>query len=348
MKPVVALDAHKASCTYVVRHWNENLAGPKRIPSTRLALTRLARSYPDHEFVLEVCSVHEWMMDLFRELGVHAVAVIPPRKGPVGKKSDDDDATRLARKHQAGELQEVYVGPPEIRTMRDIVRQHEFLKTRWVSANNNLKHFLNRWNFETTAKRGAARKPDVYCEAGRGQVLARFPHLAGLYAVIDVIHEEMKQLKREMESIGNGLDEVRLLQSIPGFGPIISLALYTEIGTIDRFSRAEQLVRYFGLDPLHGSSGDKHWDQHRISKKGTSFIRGLLAQGAWSHVTFCPESDITEAYQRLVARGKTKQQAITMVMRRLVKAAFWVLKEEREFTLNGPARSAICRNSIPD
>ena len=266
----------------------------------------------------------------------------------MGKKSDDDDATRLARKHQAGELQEVYVGTPEIRTMRDIVRQHEFLKTRWVSANNNLKHFLNRWNFETAATRGAQRKPDVYCESGRTQVLEQFPHLAGLYAVIDVIHEEMTNLKKQMEGIGKGIPEVRLLQSIPGFGPIVSLALYTEVATIERFQRAEQLVRYFGLDPLHGSSGDKHWDHHRISKKGTSFIRGLLAQGAWSHVTFCPESDITGAYQRLVARGKTKQQAITMVMRRLVKAAFWVLKDERDFTINRPARSASCRNSIPD
>ncbi len=59
-------------------------------------MTRLAKAYRDHDFVLEVCSVHEWMMDLFRAQGVNAMAVIPPRKGPVGKKSDDDDAMRWA------------------------------------------------------------------------------------------------------------------------------------------------------------------------------------------------------------------------------------------------------------
>lgn len=67
MKPVVGIDAHKESCTYVVRHWNKTLAGPTRIPSTRAALTKLAKQYSDHDFVLEVCAVHEWMVDLLRE-----------------------------------------------------------------------------------------------------------------------------------------------------------------------------------------------------------------------------------------------------------------------------------------
>ncbi len=199
VKPVVAIDAHKASCTYVVRHWDQTLVKPKRIPSTRAALTRLAKTYPDHDFVLEVCSVHEWMMDLFRTQGVNAMAVIPPRTGPVGKKSDDDDATRLAKKHQAGELQEVYIAETGIRTLRDLVREHEFLKTRWVSANNYLKHFLNRWNFQPSVVRGVQRKPDVYCEEGRKQVLEQFPHLAATYAVLDVLHEQMTHLKQEIE-----------------------------------------------------------------------------------------------------------------------------------------------------
>jgi transposase len=342
MRPVVAIDAHKASCTYVVRHWDQTLAGPKRIPSTREALTKLAREYPDHDFVLEVCSVHEWMMDLFRAEGLHAMAVIPPKKGPVGKKSDDDDATRLAKKHQAGELEEVYVAVPEIRVMRDQVRQHEYLKKKWVSINNNLKHTLNRWNFHPTQP-DSNRQIGIYTAEGRYQVLTRFPHLDALYDVVDVIDRRMRLSRKRIEAMGKEIPEVQRLQSVPGFGPIISLALYTQIVEINRFDKAEQLVRYMGLDPVHGSSGDSHWDGHRISKKGTSFIRGILAQGAWSHVTVCPESDITQNYHRLVGRGKTKQQALMMVMRRLVKASYWILKEDRDFTMNGPARSAICR-----
>lgn len=345
LRPVVGIDAHKDSCTYVVRHWNQTLAGPKRIPSTRAALTKLAKQYPNHDFVLEVCAVHEWMVDLFRENGVRPIPVMPPRKGPVGKKSDDDDATRLAKKHQAGELVEVYVGPPELRRVRDMVRQHEFLKTRWVGLNNNLRATLLRWNFQPTKTRGKEKKPDIYSEEGRRQVVDALPFLASLYAVIETVDEQMKVLKKQMEATGKTIPEVPLMQSIPGVGPITSLALHVEIGTIERFDKAESLVRYFGLDPVHGSSGNKHWDGHRISRTGVSYIRGLLGQCCWSHVTFCPESDISQNYERLVRRGKTKQQALMMVARRLVKVIYWILKEKREFTINGPARSAICRTT---
>ncbi|MGQ0535315.1 MAG: IS110 family transposase [Methanobacteriota archaeon] len=338
MRPVVAIDAHKDSCTYVVRRWDETVAGPTRIPTAEDALRRLAAAYPDHDFVVEVCNVHEWMIDLFREVGVHAMAVIPPKKGPVGKKSDDDDATRLARKHQAGELVEVFIAAPGIRALRDLVRQHEFLKKKRTAFNNNLKHALIRSGFQPRNLDGAGRAPGVYSEEGRAQVVKRFPQLETVYAVIDVIDERMDVLKRVIEAKGKGIAEVQLLRSVPGFGPIISLALYTEIAEIDRFDKAERLVRYFGLDPVHASSGDKHWDGHRISKKGISFVRGILAQGAWSHVNYCRESDITTNFHRLVGRGKTEQQALMMVMRRLVKAAYWMLTEKREFTMTGPAR----------
>jgi hypothetical protein len=232
-----------------------------------------------------------------------------------------------------------------LRRIRDVVRQHEFLKTRWVSLNNNLKSLLNRWNFTPERRPGMKRAPGIYTTDGRAQVLQRFPYLVGLYSVIGTVLEEKRRLYKQIKEIGRGIPAVMTIQSIKGFGPIISLAMYVEIDTIHRFDRAEQLVRYFGLDPVHASSSDRHYDAHRISKKGVSYLRGVMAQGAWSHVSRCPDSDIARNYQRLVARGKTKQQALMMVMRRLVKAVFWMLKEERDFTINGPARSTSCRTT---
>lgn len=93
LKPVVGIDAHNESYPFVFRHWNNTFAGPKLIPSTRAALTKLAKQYPDHAFALEVCSVHEWMMDLFRDQGLNTVAVIPspqqrPRGQEVGRRCD--------------------------------------------------------------------------------------------------------------------------------------------------------------------------------------------------------------------------------------------------------------------
>lgn len=335
MQPVVAIDAHKASCTYVVRHWDENQAGPTRIPSTKTALTRLARSYPGHDFVLEASGVHEWMMDLLRELGIEVKAVVAPKKSSKGKKSDGEDAIRLAKKHQAGELREVYVAPPRLRQLRDQVHQYAFLKAKRVAFNNHLKQTLNRWDF--TIEKPKGKPATIYSQAGRKQVLQRFPHLQVLYDAIDAMDAGLKEMENHLEKTAKSIAEVEILTSIKGVATAIALALHVEIGDIHRFHNAEALVSYFGLDPVHGGSGDKHWDAHRISKKGNAHVRGLLTQGAWAHVTHCPESDISCKYDQTVAKGVDKQKAIVMVERKLVKAIYWMLKQEREFMMTGPA-----------
>lgn len=339
MKPVVAIDAHKASCTYVVRHWDQTLAGPTRISSTTEALTELAKAYPDHEFVFEASGVQEWMMDHLRELDIHTTAVVAPKKGPKGKKSDGEDALRLARKHQASELTTVYVATPQLRTLRDQVHQYIFLKGKRKAINGHLKALLNRWDHQVEAPGAAKRR--AYTLQGRCQVLERFPHAESIYEAVDALDNGIKKLTKRLEERAATIPEVQRLRTVKGIGPIVSLALYVEIGTITRFPKAEALVSYFGLDPVHGGSGDKKWDAHRISKKGVTYVRGLLTQGAWAHITHCPESDMTQKYRDVVAKGTDPQKAIIMVERKLVKAVYWMLRQERDFMITGPAATEL-------
>lgn len=58
--PVVAPNAHKEGCTYVVRHWNITLAEPARIPNTRAVLIKQAKGNPEHGLVVELCAVHNF------------------------------------------------------------------------------------------------------------------------------------------------------------------------------------------------------------------------------------------------------------------------------------------------
>lgn len=344
MKPVVGIDAHKQTCTYVVRHWDELVEGPKTIPSTEDALRKLAREHAGHALVLEACGVQEWMLDVLRAEGADAVAIVPPKKESKDGKSDGKDADRIARKYLAGDVRVVYVPPPELRRVRDVVRAHEFLKVERISFNNHLKMHLNRWNFHTTKKEDAKRSPNAYSDEGRVQVLEAFPYLEYVYDAVDELEGHLDSLKEQIEELGAGFPEVKLLRSVPGFGPIVALALHVEIGDVNRFTSAEALVSYFGLDPVHSGTAGKTWDEHRISKKGLGYVRGLLAQAAWTHVRVCKKSDITLAYHDLVEKkGKEPVEAIMAVARKLVKTAYWLLKEQREFELSGPVRLAACR-----
>lgn len=139
---------------------------------------------------------------------------------------------------------------------------------------------------------------------------------------------------KEIEKQARTLDGFENLISIPGVGAYSAAALLVEIGSIDRFENAKQLASYFGLDPVKHSSGERTVDVHRISKKGTNYVRGLLDQCDRPHVRHAPESSLTRTYER-VAKGEESEVAKTAVMRKLVKVAFHVLKGDRAFMLQG-------------
>lgn len=340
---VVGIDAHKDTCTYAARTWQGLIEEPATIPSTREDLEDLAHQYPDATFVIEACSVHEWMHDELTEHGVDVRVVHPPKRESVDrKKNDGEDAKRLAKKHLVGDLVEIYVAPPKLRKLRDQLRYREFLKSKRTAFKNRIQHELNRWGYRIPRDEQTGQRPNTFTQAGRGAVLEAFPHLDAAFQAVDLLTEQMDEIERELATHARKRKDAGYLLTIPGVGTLTSMALLVEMGDVDRFEKAKHVVSYFGLDPVKGSSGDRAWDEHRMSKKGTDYVRGLLDQAAKSHLQNAPGSSLSIAYRRWVAKGKPKGKARGGVMRKLVRVAFRLLKEERGFKLKGPAPASQC------
>jgi transposase len=153
----------------------------------------------------------------------------------------------------------------------------------------------------------------------------------------------MKLLDKRIDEVSKTLPAVQRLQTVPGFGPITSLALYAEIGDVKRFERAEQVVAYFGLEPVIEQSSDTV-KQLGISHKGPGWIRGLLTQAAWAHVRYAPFSHVTQKYRKL-AKRVGKQRAITATARRLAKVAYCIWRDETSFDPRGRTPAAACSPS---
>lgn len=330
--------------TYAVFRNNKPIGKPKRVPSSRLELQRLAKEHRTAHFALEACSVQEWMIDTLRESKVTAEAYTPPKKERKERKSDPQDALRLGRKVLLGDVNVVRVPPPAERRVRDRVRQRVYMVHQRISLVNRIRHALNRWGFTTDAASRTGKAPGIFDATGRGQVLKAFPDLEEEYLLLDALDARLALLDKEVERLGQGDSRVRILRSIPGFGPLVALAFAVETGPVERFAKANRLVSYFGLDCKWSQSGDTAVDQHRISRQGRDYIRGLLVQAAWVHVNRCPDSSIAQRYHHLADdRGKLAGQAIVAVAQFLVRVAWTLLKENRPFTLNRSARANACR-----
>lgn len=334
---VIGLDAHKNNSTYVVRNGSKIVAGPTTVPSTVASLHALAREYPDTEVVIEACGLHEWMHDVLTEDGMPVFVCHPPRREPGEQKSNAEDADRLARRRLAGDLRPAPVAPLAARRVRDAVRHRAALvedRTRWI---NQLKHFLHRHGYHKhhpEAPRSLAR---LRTGDARDHVTDRYPELDDHFERLDDVEPRIQGMDRELARIARATPPIQRLQSIPGIGTVTGCALYARVWDVERFPNASSLVRYIGVDPEWGGTGDRRWDRHRMSLLGDEYVLGVLNQAAWVHVACAPESTITQGYRALLRRGKPKNKAIGKVMRKLVMAGYWVWKDDRDFTMNRPA-----------
>ncbi len=105
----------------------------------------------------------------------------------------------------------------------------------------------------------------------------------------------------------------RLLQSVPGVGPILSATLIAdlpELGTLNR----KQIAALAGVAPLNHDSGTLH--RKRRVWGGRSSVRPSLYMAAL--VATRHNSVIRGFYQRLCAKGKAKKVALTACMRKLL------------------------------
>lgn len=327
---IVSIDAHKDSCTYIVKEDREVLQDATRIPSTKTALTGLAKAHPDATFLMEASGVHEWIHDHLVDHGCNVVIGHPIKREQNDGKSDGEDALRYVGRFQVGEIDQVHLAEPEVRRTRDVVRQRNGLKAEKTRLTNRLKSTLARTGYY------AEDNPAPLTQKGRDHVTTLRPELGPLYELVDELDEHIDVLEGKVKDHAKGVPEVKRLKRIPGIGTLTALSLHVEIHDIDRFPNAEALVSYFGLDPEVEQSGDERWHKHQISKRGRGYIRGLLNQAAWSHVNTTPDSSLTATFHRLRKR-KGKKIAVVATARRLLKVAYHVLNDDRDFQVTPPS-----------
>jgi len=137
----------------------------------------------------------------------------------------------------------------------------------------------------------------------------------------DALDGEIGLAERTLAERALGDSGVQLLLSIPGVGPMTSLAIVSVIGEVGRFPSSRELVSYFGLDPRVRQSGDRAARHGHLSREGQAHARGLLVEAAHSAVR--TPGPLRAFYQRIKTRRGTKTAicATAQAAHRLLAAA---------------------------
>jgi transposase len=273
---------------------------------------------------------YEWLHDLLGEYCVQVTMVDPMQFAMITrsmKKTDRTDAQRLAEGVRRGDLPKVEVPEKRMRRDRRLVRFVHWHSRRMGSVKGRLRSLLVTYRLESPWK-------DVLGKSGRRWLedvaKPRMDDQGRL--IVDMLVEQAgilaaQRAKLDAEVVerlkGYDAEEVRILDSVPGFGPLTILALLCMIAGIQRFPRAKELASYFGVCGRVYQSGQT-LRLGAMTKRGNATVRWLLSQALTGLHRCDPRA--RKRYLRLrrkkpvgVARGAQVRWLVSIVWHLLTK-----------------------------
>jgi transposase len=333
--PILAIDLGKYKSVACLYHGDPATARFESLSTDRAHLRTLFAKYHPAVVVIEACALAGWVHDLCAELGlpckVANTAAEAWKFKHTKRKTDRDDALRLAQLYALGQLPTVVIPPQQTRQWRALIGCRQALVGRRCAAQNRIRAVLvgqglpaprgaKAW--AATGLQGMAQhaRPLVECapdELWRG--------------LLEIALTEYRQAKELIDQTEAKLDEraqadagVRLLQTTPGVGPRTAETVVAYLGDASRFRTGKQVSAYGGLVPRQYQSGECD-RRGRITRRGPALLRKLLVECAWVMRRY---NSWTRAVYARLSRGKArKKQAIVAVARKLLVRLWAMLRD---------------------
>ena len=236
---------------------------------------------------MEACSTsHYWARELTK-LG-HEVRLSPPMyvKAYVKRgKSDAIDAEAICEAVTRPTMRFVEAKSVEQQALLSLHRARSLMVRQRTQLVNALRSMLAE--FGVYVARGLARAISFAQDMLAGAEL-ELPEIAqdvvhNLCGQLSVLHGQVRWYEVRLRLEAKRDPRVKLLQTIPGVGPVTASAIAASIGSGHQFNNGREFAAWLGLTPTNRSSGGKE-RLGRITKMGDQYLRQLLVVGMTSLV----------------------------------------------------------------
>ena len=243
---------------------------------------------------MEACaSAHYWAREL-SALG-HRVKLIPPQyvKPYVrGNKNDYNDALAIAEAVTRPEMRFVAVKTTAQQDVQALHRLREKRLQDRTALCNQLRGLLAEYGLILPQGVNLLRRrlPELLEDGENGLSDLFRQLLAQGYQQLQELDSHIEYYTRQVKRLSQQDEACRRLQTVPGYGPIVSSVFQSVIGNGEAYRRGRDVSASLGLVPRQHSSGGKAV-LLRISKRGDRYLRSLLVHGARSVVIHAAKKD---------------------------------------------------------
>lgn len=338
MKKVIGMDLGDKQHVLVIFEADGSESGQARVGNTAKQIEKYFARHPGAVVIMEAGTHSSWISRLLEKMG-HEVHVGNPRKlrtiWDADDKSDERDARilgliyRLERRllhpiRHRGEGAQVDL--ERIKARQALIDSRTALINHVRGAVKSFGDRIPACGAERFHKCAREALPDRLLEA-----------LTPLVDLLEKLTVEIIAMDKGIERISKEkYPETVFLRSVPGVGPLTSLAYVLTLENTDRFKKSRDVGPYLGLVPRRDQSGEGD-KQLRITKAGDVYLRKLLVSSA--HYVLGPfgqENDLRRYGQRIAARGgkNAKKRAAVAVARKLAVLLHRLWSDQSVYTPN--------------
>lgn len=264
----------------------------------------------------------------------YRVAVMESRKmaailATIINKTDKNDARGIAEALRVGHFQECVHRSDEAVEIRSLLHLRQTAVEERTHIINSLRGHLKVYGIKFSKKAGKTFSEKV-TEAIKELAPSVQRSIQSLLRILNALDTELKTLTKEVAEAASKDEDVKLLQTVDGVGPITALAFKAEIDDPKRFENSKDVAAYIGLTPSQYSSGEVH-RQGGISKKGSKRTRYLLVEAASALLTRCKTWSKLRAWGMKIQKKKGTRKATVAVARKLAVIMHRMLITKKPF-----------------
>jgi transposase len=284
--------------------------------------------------VIEACSICGWIADLAESLGIEVRVANTHGEAwkwkKVKRKTDRDDALKLAKLAASDQLPLVHLPRLAVRQQRSLIKYRHALIDRRTGIKNTIRSLLDTqglslpgrsrgWTIASINELKKLSRPLQQCDLHnlwRGQLDLELRMLEAVSALI-------KEADKKLDAIAASDERVTRLRTIPQVGARLAELVVAMIDNPHRFRNARQVSAYAGLVPKQYQSGQMN-RLGRITGQGPGLLRRMLVQIAWG-MQRRTETRGHAVFDRLCHGQRTRRKQAVVALARKILIWCWAL-----------------------
>ena len=320
MKHYAGLDVSVKETSVCIMDEAGTVCREVKVPSHPQDLVRVLKdpAWRIERIGLEAGPLSQWLFSGLAEAGLPAICIETRHTKAVLKaqvnKSDRNDARGIAQMMRVNLFRPVHVKTLASQKRRALLTARKLLQEKAIAIENDIRGLLRNFGLKV----GAAGV--IKFEERVRELVEGMPDLAEIMAsLLDArqkLREQVRKLHRKLLSIVREDKVCRRLMTVPGVGPVVSLAFTAAIDDPARFKSSKAVGPALGLTPVLNQSGER-CRVGRISQCGDGMMRTLLYEAAQVMLTRTIKWSWLKAWAMNVAKRRGRQKAIVALARRL-------------------------------